>query len=300
MSKKTKSENREQTAADYAALAAYALARDLSRQEFARALTLGWAALLLKSETEEVWSKSAPKLTSAPLVKKLSFPNNLPKAEWERELTELPTSVQAAPKEALGRHLLFLQSAVKEHEPALGETWQSFVRQPQAIALGVVFFFLLIGFVRARNSDRIEQHVSDAAPRPTEQNNSGTSTRPVVFIDELSSTTEDGTYWAAPENRSFETEGLELRFRSSVQTSKLSLSLDGNDTYAIRFFNGSQLIAGVVVGAGAGPGMRARILKVPFRDAFDHLEIIPLTGDNRYSIGHVEVFPLITDIVSPG
>ena len=302
MAKKKKAKNElnalrlNKVAESYARGAAFFLHEDSENEsELPRSIVLGWAALLLGEEASahEGWAAYGEKLSQADL-KKLTFPADIAKNDWKGELVQMcqSPSAEKLPAARMIRHFEFLQAAVRDLQPEGSKERGSPLRDARVLSGIFLFVFVLVGFVRAMYAPSRSDPSSTPQPVRNEiLNEPNKHERPIYYLDELSPVTEEGSYWSAPENKAFDSEGVELHFREPLKLDRLSISLDGNDSYIVRFFDRTQLIAGVVVGMGTGIGMRARLLKVPFPDLISHFDIIPITGDNRYSLGHVELLP---------
>jgi len=101
------------------------------------------------------------------------------------------------------------------------------------------------------------------------------------------------SYWGAPDNVVMGGSGVRVVLPSLRKASQVELSVDSNDQYRVRFFAGEAEQGTVLVAATRGThDLVVHRLEVPepARTAgFDRVEIVPVTGDRSYSLGHLVI-----------
>jgi hypothetical protein len=89
--------------------------------------------------------------------------------------------------------------------------------------------------------------------------------------------------------------GLRVELPELSRASAVDLSVDGNDRYSVLFARGSQ-VEGIasIDRSKKGGGLAVHKVAVPEparTPGFDRIEIVPVEGDNYYSVGHVILVP---------
>jgi hypothetical protein len=116
--------------------------------------------------------------------------------------------------------------------------------------------------------------------------------RLVVPLAQLSKRKEEQSAWDAFGTVLFDAAGVRVLLPELSKAKKLELSVDGNDRHAILFARGSQVEGSVTLEQGKRGGMAIERIDVPEpvrATGFDRVEIVPVTGDNYYSVGHLFV-----------
>jgi hypothetical protein len=116
--------------------------------------------------------------------------------------------------------------------------------------------------------------------------------RLVVPLAQLSKRKEEQSAWDALSNVLLQAAGVRVLLPELSHAKKLELSVDGNDGYAILFARGSQVEGSVTLEQGKRGGMTIKRIDVPEpvrTTGFDRVEIVPMAGDNYYSVGHLFV-----------
>ena len=98
------------------------------------------------------------------------------------------------------------------------------------------------------------------------------------------------TFWGAPDNVVMGSAGVRVMLPSTRTASQVELSVDSNDQYRVRFLAGEVERGTALVAITRGAhDLTVHRLEVPepARTAgFDRVEIVPVTGDRSYSLGH--------------
>lgn len=113
-------------------------------------------------------------------------------------------------------------------------------------------------------------------------------------IDALSMRPVEGGLWNGQGTVVIGPRGLEITLGVLHREPKVEVSADNNDDYAVKFFNHDSELGEAIAVQVAGIGLRTRLLLVPERaqrEGFDRVRIIPVRGDNRYSIGYFGFVP---------
>jgi arabinofuranosyltransferase len=102
------------------------------------------------------------------------------------------------------------------------------------------------------------------------------------------------TPWDAPGNIQFTGLGIRVDMEGVIHSGKVEVSLDHNDEYLVEFFLGdSYEYSARLPNRSDGPtGLRIEIITVPDRvlkTGYDSIKIVPINGDNMYSLGHLRV-----------
>jgi hypothetical protein len=113
----------------------------------------------------------------------------------------------------------------------------------------------------------------------------------IVEIAAISQIREQGSAWDAPGNILMNSRGAEVRLGDLRHASEIELSLDNNDQYRIDFLAGGKTLQKSYLEVHVLPspgGLFVHRMKAPARE-FDALRILPVAGDNRYSLGHIRL-----------
>jgi len=118
--------------------------------------------------------------------------------------------------------------------------------------------------------------------------------RVVVPLSRLSHKKAAQSDWAAADNVLFRSTGLRVELPELSRARSVELTVDGNDRYGILFARGSQVEGTVQIEKSKKGGLALHELAVPdtaSKTGFDRVEIVPLEGDNYYSVGHLLIAP---------
>ncbi len=155
-----------------------------------------------------------------------------------------------------------------------GLTWKR-VRRPVAILAAALAVLALPHFYYRR--------LEDDALR----------TEPVT-IEALSKVKAEGTPWNAPGNTVIKGYGISIDLKAVSHASRLSVSLDGNDTYRLELYrDGEPVDLRWTPRRRPGDrttGLMVHEIRLPAKTArrgVDRVKIIPVEGDNFYSVGHL-------------
>jgi hypothetical protein len=99
-------------------------------------------------------------------------------------------------------------------------------------------------------------------------------------------------FWAEPGNLLLGEAGVRVQLPSVVRPTRIGLSLDGNDRYAVSYLRGLAVVAREEVGPReSGSGLAVWQIEVPRIVAdgagIDQIEVRPVSGDGSYSLGHL-------------
>jgi hypothetical protein len=118
--------------------------------------------------------------------------------------------------------------------------------------------------------------------------------RVIVPLSQLSRRKADHSDWAAFGNVIFNTTGVRVELPELSRPRAIELSVDCNDRYRVLFVHGSQVEGTFVIEKSKKRGMSVETVPVPpeaRRSGFDRVEIVPIEGDNYYSVGHLLLVP---------
>lgn len=127
------------------------------------------------------------------------------------------------------------------------------------------------------------RHGEDTAVAPLE-----------ISLDALVGPGNEGDDWDAPNHVVMEkNKGVLIALPNRVHKQRVSISLDGNDRYTVIFYNGSDSVKYLRLKSrrGQGKGMRVHRITLPrevAEEGFDKIRILPTSGDDAYSIGHLK------------
>jgi arabinofuranosyltransferase len=105
----------------------------------------------------------------------------------------------------------------------------------------------------------------------------------------------EGTPWNATGNTQISYRGLQIDLEGLCQASRIKISLDNNDYYVLLYLKGERLLAKQPIPPRSMPGggLAVHHLEVPSeayrRGGYDRLKIIPVSGDGRFSLGHLKL-----------
>lgn len=111
-------------------------------------------------------------------------------------------------------------------------------------------------------------------------------------LQSVSAAVPEGAPWNAPEARVVTDDGIEIQIGRVSHAAKVSVSLDGNDTYEMEFRKGASTLDTVPLPALDIPFMHTRTIDVPKdvrSDGFDNITVRPVIGDGMYSVGYVRL-----------
>ncbi len=96
-----------------------------------------------------------------------------------------------------------------------------------------------------------------------------------------------GTHWAAVGNTIIPAQGVRVFYNSPQAKGEIEMSLDHNNEYLVRIFNGDELITEEIFHGTFPPGGGLDIRKMSSLAPFDSINIYNLSSDPLSSLGHV-------------
>lgn len=111
-------------------------------------------------------------------------------------------------------------------------------------------------------------------------------------LQNVSAVVPEGAPWNAPEARVVTDDGIEIQIGRVSHAAKVSVSLDGNDTYEMEFRKGASTLDTVPLPSLDIAYMHTRTIDVPKdvrSDGFDNITVRPVIGDGMYSVGYVRL-----------
>ena len=117
-------------------------------------------------------------------------------------------------------------------------------------------------------------------------------------ISEVSIVQPEGQPWDAPQNVQFGPSGVEISLspKGALHATELEISLHSKkNRYQISYLLGDRVVASQTVLKSFQPpegGLHVHVLAVPetaVAAGFDRIQILPIYGDNTFSLGHVAV-----------
>ncbi len=116
-----------------------------------------------------------------------------------------------------------------------------------------------------------------------------------VDLKDYNTPKSSGTDWDHPGNLILSYSGVIVRLGNLVHAKQVELSLDHNDDYRLLYFSHGKEIGHRDIQADhEGPGLQNYLVKTPWyirAQGFDLLRVLPLSGDNKYSLGHLRLLP---------
>lgn len=113
----------------------------------------------------------------------------------------------------------------------------------------------------------------------------------LVELDQLARPRREHSSWAAPGNILFGHAGVRVQLPGTLKPKRVSLSVDGNDRYAVHYRRRDTVVATQELGLRPGGyGLAVWELEPPPEVTFagaDEIDIVPLEGDHQYSLGHL-------------
>lgn len=114
-----------------------------------------------------------------------------------------------------------------------------------------------------------------------------------VPLSRLSSVKKNGDAWDSPGSIRIWEYGLKVIIGEIRHSAEVEISLDNNDSYEIRLYSGaSQIWKTIVVRSYNKDGLVVSKIQIPeniSQKGFDSMMVVPLSGDNAYSVGHIKV-----------
>lgn len=111
-------------------------------------------------------------------------------------------------------------------------------------------------------------------------------------LQSVSTVVAEGAPWNTPGARVVTDDGIEIQIGRVSHAGKVSLSLDGNDTYEVEFRKGASTLDTVPLPSLDIAFMHTRSLDVPKEvrsEGFDNITVRPVIGDGLYSVGYVRL-----------
>jgi hypothetical protein len=115
-------------------------------------------------------------------------------------------------------------------------------------------------------------------------------------LAELPRTAAPGSDWDGPRNVLFDRRGLRVMFDEPQSVQALELSTDNNDVYLVRYIaqSGESVGESRLLPEPRSPGLLVHAVQVPDSargEPLAALEIVPVSGDGSFSLGHLAVTP---------
>lgn len=111
-------------------------------------------------------------------------------------------------------------------------------------------------------------------------------------IGALSEPIAENEAWDHPRARKLGNDGVQIALNTVSHARSVELMLDGNDSYSIEWLQGPRVLARTTSSSLDIPRLHTRQLSTPAKalaDGFDSLLVRPLSGDDKYSIGHLRL-----------
>lgn len=105
---------------------------------------------------------------------------------------------------------------------------------------------------------------------------------------------EDGTLWNDSNNVIFDYNAhLQINLDKQYFSKEVELSLDSNDTYSVKFFNGEFFLGREIIYTETNfSGLRTYDIQISdqiYQSGYDKIQIQPLSGDDHFSFGHIMI-----------
>jgi arabinofuranosyltransferase len=115
-----------------------------------------------------------------------------------------------------------------------------------------------------------------------------------VHLADVSVPAQAGRAWDHPANVTFQDSGLQILLDSPSNAGRVSLSLDGQDSYQVIFRRAGRELAARQVKAppDAPPGLYifdVEVLAAAREAGFDNILILPLSADGHFALGHLKI-----------
>lgn len=118
----------------------------------------------------------------------------------------------------------------------------------------------------------------------------------IVFVklSQINAPKSEGTPWDQADNIIFGKKGVHIDLEKRSRAPYIEVSLDHNDNYEIVYYRGRlRLSRQTAVRRNTRPkGLAVHLLQVPrraIRKSYDGIRIIPIRGDDNYSLGHLRL-----------
>jgi arabinofuranosyltransferase len=111
-------------------------------------------------------------------------------------------------------------------------------------------------------------------------------------LQSVSKVVPEGALWTGPDTRIITDDGIEIDVGRVSHAAKLSVSLDGNDSYEVEFRRRDSSLDTVPLPSLDIPNMHTRTVEIPKgmrSEGFDHITIRPVIGDGMYSVGYLRL-----------
>jgi arabinofuranosyltransferase len=111
-----------------------------------------------------------------------------------------------------------------------------------------------------------------------------------VKLFEVSTPKNEGTVWNHISNFIISNAGIEIDLEKKYYSKSIEISLDHNDAYKIIYFYENLKIGEQIIHPSSGCGLKIYSIQVPqevSEKGYDMIKIVPVSGDNLYSIGHL-------------
>ncbi|MBN2546762.1 MAG: hypothetical protein JXB50_13260 [Spirochaetes bacterium] len=132
-------------------------------------------------------------------------------------------------------------------------------------------------------------------PKTDKQNVKYAEQKNIVKLNEVSKKVDEHTAWNKEGNTLFTTEGLTVMLDKIYNSNILELTIDNNDDYFINFIKDENTIGTLQIKNLNDPnffGLRLEKLSITpeiSKTGFNKIQIVPITGDNMYSLGHIRL-----------
>lgn len=116
-----------------------------------------------------------------------------------------------------------------------------------------------------------------------------------VALAALAEAKAGGYRWDGPGTVTMPPGGVDIELGALRHSRRLSTSLDNNDGYRLRFLRAGEMVGQVGIPAvNSGDGLAVQEVDVPqaaVDSGYDHVQVLPEGGDQRYAIGHLLLDP---------
>ena len=116
-----------------------------------------------------------------------------------------------------------------------------------------------------------------------------------VSLTNISTPKAEGTFWGDSGNTIFFQRGVEISLEKQYNSRHIEISLDNGDDYQLIYMNKETELLRQDIPAypTLNGGLHVRTIDVPeeaAKNGYDAIRVLPIRGDNRYSIGHIKMW----------
>ena len=110
-------------------------------------------------------------------------------------------------------------------------------------------------------------------------------------LETLPTTQPEGSPWDSPTNLVFGYNCLKIRFAKATRIRSFKIGLDNNDAYAIALKRQKNMLAKFFAPIVRDGGIRGRSFEnlAALNELVDTIEVCPLMGDGKYSLGYITI-----------